>query len=95
MFDVGWTEMVLIAVVAIIVIGPKDLPVVLRTMGRWAGKARALAREFQDSMNEVIRESELEELKSEIDNAKRLTTLEAEPPKTPPASAPAAPKDPP
>lgn len=63
MFDIGWTEIVMIAIIAIIVIGPKDLPKVLRALGRWVRKARAVAREFQDSLDEVLRESDLKDLK--------------------------------
>ena len=63
MFDIGWTEMMVIAVLAIIVIGPKDLPGMLRTIGKWTGRARALAREFQSSLDEVAREAELDEIK--------------------------------
>ena len=47
MFDIGWTEMAVIALVVIIFIGPKELPGVLRTLGQWVSKARAMAREFQ------------------------------------------------
>lgn len=76
MFDIGWTELLLIAIVAIVCIGPKDLPIVLRTLGKMARKARGLAREFQASVEEVIRETELSEARKEIDNAKRLVSLD-------------------
>lgn len=66
MFDLSWTELLLIAVVAIIFIGPKELPAALRTLGRWAGKARGMAREFQNSVDDMIRESELDELRKEV-----------------------------
>jgi len=56
-----------IAVVALLVIGPKDLPRVLRALGRWAGKARAIAREFQSSIDQMIRESELDEVRKEVE----------------------------
>jgi len=69
MFDIGWTEMALIAAVAIIVIGPKDLPLALRTVGQWMAKARAMAREFQGSVDEMIRESEIDKLKQEVVDA--------------------------
>lgn len=72
MFDLGFTEMAVIAVVAILIIGPKQLPVVLRTIGKWMGKARSLAREFQDSVNEAIRESELEDVRKEMDSFRRV-----------------------
>jgi sec-independent protein translocase protein TatB len=63
MFDIGWSEMAVIAVVALLVIGPKDLPKVLRTVGQWVSKARAMAREFQSSIDEMARDADLEELK--------------------------------
>jgi len=66
MFDLSWTELLLIAVVAIIFIGPKELPAALRALGRWAGKARGMAREFQNSVDDMIRESELDELRKEV-----------------------------
>jgi len=67
MFDFGWDEMALIAVVTLIVIGPKDLPKVLRQAGRWTRKARAMAAEFQHGIDEMMRESELKEVKSQLD----------------------------
>jgi sec-independent protein translocase protein TatB len=62
---IGWTELLLIAAVAIVVVGPKDLPILMRTIGRFIGKARSLAREFQESFEEIAREAELEELRKE------------------------------
>ena len=67
MFDISWSHILAIAVVALLVIGPKDLPRVLRALGRWAGKARAIAREFQSSIDQMIRESELEEVRKEVE----------------------------
>ncbi len=63
MLDIGWSEMLMIAVVAIVVIGPKDLPRTLRTIGQWIGKARAMTRDLQNSVNDMISESELDELR--------------------------------
>jgi sec-independent protein translocase protein TatB len=71
MFDIGWSEMAVILLVALIVIGPKDLPRVARTMGRWAGKGRAMAREFQTALEDMAREAELDKVKSEIEKAGR------------------------
>jgi sec-independent protein translocase protein TatB len=68
MFDIAWSEMAIIAAVALVVIGPKDLPRVLRTVGQWTGKARAMAREFQNSLEELARESELDSLKKDVEN---------------------------
>ncbi len=53
MFDLGWTEMLVIGIVALIVIGPKDLPVMFRTLGRFMGKAKGMAREFSRAMNDA------------------------------------------
>ena len=63
MLDIGWSEMMLIAVVAIMVIGPKELPRALRTIGQGIGKARAMTRDFQSSVNDMIAETELEDLR--------------------------------
>jgi sec-independent protein translocase protein TatB len=71
MFDIGWSEMALILLVALIVIGPKDLPRVARTMGQWVGKGRAMAREFQRALEDMAREAELDKVKSEIEKAGR------------------------
>lgn len=66
MFDIGWDEMALIAVVSLIVIGPKDLPVVLRQVGRWTRKAREMAADFQHGMDEMVRDSELDDIKKQV-----------------------------
>ena len=62
MFDIGYSELLLIAVVALVVIGPKELPRVMRTVGEWIGKARGMARHFRSGIDTMIRESELEEM---------------------------------
>ena len=67
MFDLGWSEMAVIMLVAIIVIGPKDLPRVARTVGKWTGKARAMARDFQRSLDDMAREAELDEIKKAVE----------------------------
>ncbi len=69
MFDFAWSHILLIAVVALLVIGPKDLPRVLRTVGIWVGRARSIAREFQGSLDQMIREAELEEVRKEVEKA--------------------------
>ena len=69
MFDIGWTEMAVIALVVIIFIGPKELPGVLRTLGQWVSKARAMAREFQDGLEDMARESGIDEVKREIESS--------------------------
>jgi sec-independent protein translocase protein TatB len=69
MFDFAWSEIIVIAVVALVVIGPKDLPKVLRTVGVWISKARAIAREFQGSLDQMIREAELDDVRKEVEKA--------------------------
>ena len=71
MFDIGWSEMAVILLVALVVIGPRDLPKVARTMGRWVAKGRAMAREFQNALEDMAREAELDKVKSEIEKAGR------------------------
>ncbi len=68
MFDIGWGELVVIGVVALIAIGPKELPGVLRTTGVWMGKIRRMANEFQDQFREAMREAELDDLKKKVDD---------------------------
>jgi sec-independent protein translocase protein TatB len=72
MFDIAWSHLAVIAVVALIVIGPKDLPRVLRTVGMWVGKARAVAREFQGSLDQMIREAELDEIRKQVEETARF-----------------------
>ena len=62
MFDIAPTELLLVAVVALVVIGPKDLPRVMRTVGQWVGRARGMARHFRSGIDTMIREAELEDL---------------------------------
>lgn len=67
MFDIGWSELVLIGVVALIVIGPKELPGVLRAVGQWSAKIRRMAAEFQGQFQEALREAEVADLKKQVD----------------------------
>ena len=69
MFDIGWTEITFILIVAIIVIGPRELPRVLRTVGQWVGKAKSMTSEFRDHVDDMIRDTELDEVKKQIDSA--------------------------
>ncbi|AKQ42645.1 preprotein translocase subunit TatB [Aurantiacibacter atlanticus] len=62
MFDIGATELLLIAIVAILVIGPKDMPLALRTVGRWVGKLRKLSAQFRAGFDGIVREAEMEEM---------------------------------
>ena len=68
MFDIGWSELLVIAVVALVAIGPKELPTVLRTIGQWMAKLRRMASEFQNQFHEAMREAEMADLKKEVDN---------------------------
>jgi sec-independent protein translocase protein TatB len=68
MFDIGWSELVVIGIVALIAIGPKELPAVLRTVGQYMGKVRRMASEFQGQFQEAMREAEMAELKKEVDD---------------------------
>ena len=72
LFDIGWPELLLIGVVALVVIGPKDLPRALRTAGFWVRKARTLSREFQSSVEQMIREAELDEMRQELKKATEI-----------------------
>jgi len=74
MFDIGWSEFVLIAVVALIAIGPKELPGVLRTVGQWMGKARKMAAEFQSQFQEAMREAEMADLKKSFDEVREAAS---------------------
>ncbi len=68
MFDISWTEFLLIGVVALIVIGPKELPAVLRTVGQWTRKVRSMAADFQGQFQEAMREAEMADLKKQVDD---------------------------
>jgi sec-independent protein translocase protein TatB len=68
-FDIGWPELLLIGVIALVVIGPKDLPRALRVAGYWVRKARTLSREFQSSVEQMIREAELDEMRRDLQKA--------------------------
>jgi sec-independent protein translocase protein TatB len=62
MFDIGWSELLVIAAVAIVVIGPKDLPKVMRAVGQWSTRIKGMARDFQGQFEEAIREAELDDV---------------------------------
>jgi sec-independent protein translocase protein TatB len=65
MFDIAPTELLIVALVALVVIGPKDLPKVMRTVGQWVGRARGMARHFRSGIDTMIRESELQEMEKQ------------------------------
>jgi sec-independent protein translocase protein TatB len=67
MFDISWSEILVIAVVAIVVVGPKDLPRALRVIGQWSSRIKRMAREFQNQFNEAVREAELDSVQRDIE----------------------------
>lgn len=75
-FGIGYTELMVVALVAIIVIGPKDLPKVLRAFGRTVQKVRGMAREFQGHLDEAMREAGVDDIKKEINNLKTMNPVE-------------------
>lgn len=75
MLDVGWTEILVIAIVLIIVVGPKDLPQMLRTFGRMMSKMRGMAGDFRQQFDEALREADLEDVKKTIGEAQKLNPL--------------------
>jgi sec-independent protein translocase protein TatB len=76
MFDIfSWQHIIILLGVALIVVGPKDLPRMMNMAGKWAGKARAMANEFRKSFDEMARQSELDELRKEIDDLKKNNPL--------------------
>ena len=66
MFDIGWSEMAIIVVVTLVVLGPKELPHALKTFSHWMRAARKLGAEFQSGVNEIVREAELDDAKKEL-----------------------------
>src|SRR5690625_2501938 len=76
MFDVGWTELLVIGVLALIVVGPRDLPQLLRTVGQWVGKIKRMAREFQRTMEDAAREADITEFKELRDLKKEMSNLD-------------------
>lgn len=72
MFEIGWTEMLVIAVVMIVVVGPKDLPKMLRAFGKTTAKLRSMAGDFQKQFNEALKEAELDDVKKSVESLKGL-----------------------
>lgn len=75
MLDVGWTEILVIAIVLIIVVGPKDLPQMLRTFGRMVSKMRGMASDFRQQFDEALREADLDDVRKTIGEAQKLNPL--------------------
>ncbi|HEY4941190.1 MAG TPA: Sec-independent protein translocase protein TatB [Rhizomicrobium sp.] len=75
MLDFSWSHILILLIVALVVVGPKDLPRLMRIVGQWMGKARAMADEFRKSFDEMARQSELDELRKEIENLRNERPL--------------------
>jgi sec-independent protein translocase protein TatB len=99
MFDIAPTELLIVALVALVVIGPKDLPKVMRTVGQWVGRARGMARHFRSGIDTMIREAELEEMdkKWKEENERIMsefpTTADPQPLHLPPAPSDSVPSE--
>ena len=74
MFDIGWSELMALVVIAIVFVGPKDLPRMMRTAGQYVARVKAMAREFQNSFEDLARETELEELRKEVSDLRGKVT---------------------
>jgi len=75
MFDIGWSELLVVAVVAIIFIGPRDLIPMLRAFGKYAGKLKRMASEFQSQFNEALREVELDQIAKEVEEIRKISPV--------------------
>lgn len=75
MFDIGWSELLVVAVVAIIFIGPRELVPMLRTFGQYAGKLKRMAGEFQSQFNEALREAELDQITKEVEDIRKSSPV--------------------
>lgn len=69
MFDLAWSEILVVGVIALIVVGPKDLPDLLRTVGQWVRRARSMAAGFQSTFDQMMRDEELAKTKRDLENA--------------------------
>jgi len=75
MFDLSWSHILIVLIVALVVVGPKDLPRLMRMVGGWVAKARGMANEFRRSFDEMAKQTELDELRAEIDALRRERPL--------------------
>ena len=94
MFDIGWSEILVIIVVAIVVVGPKELPRLMGTFGRYAGKLRRAAAEFQRQFDDAIRDTEMAEVKKAMEAVRAETASLNQPVMLPKVDAPASPTTP-
>ncbi len=72
MFDIGWSEMAVVALIALVVMGPTELPKLMRSLATWTRKARSMAREFQSGIDDMVREADLDDARKAIESAKSL-----------------------
>ena len=93
MLDVAPTELLLVAVVAVVVIGPKDLPKAMRVVGHWVGRARGVARQFRQGFDDMVRESEFKEMEKKWAEENARIMREFPSADTPALPAPAADDD--
>jgi sec-independent protein translocase protein TatB len=75
MLDFSWSHILLLLIVALVVVGPKDLPKLMRMVGRWVGKARGMADQLRRSFDEMARQSELDDLRAELEALRRQRPL--------------------
>jgi sec-independent protein translocase protein TatB len=76
MFNIDWGELFVILVVALVVVGPKDLPRMMRKVGQWAGRARAMADQFRRSFDDIARQTELDELRAEVNRLQQTAIID-------------------
>lgn len=74
--SLGFNEIVILGILALVVVGPKDLPLLFRKLGQWTAKLRGMAQEFRTGFDELARQAELDELKKEVDALRRTTSLQ-------------------
>lgn len=74
--SLGFNEIVILGILALVVVGPKDLPLLFRKLGQWTAKLRGMAQEFRTGFDELARQAELDELKREVDALRRTTSLQ-------------------
>lgn len=74
--SLGFNEIVILGVLALVVVGPKDLPLLFRKLGQWTAKLRGMAQEFRTGFDELARQAELDELRKEVDALRRTTSLQ-------------------
>ena len=94
MFDIGWSEILVIIVVAIVVVGPKELPRLMGTFGRYAGKLRRAAAEFQRQFDEAMRDTEMAEVKKAMESVRAEAASLDQPVMLPKIDTPASPTTP-